>query len=164
MRLSATRMIIARLRWTNRYDFGGTPMPYQADKVYDELFPSEPAPGTAVVVTRAEFAANAAVPKRPYDPSRLPRCPHCDAPRTFECQLMPNIINFLKSSTASASQTEEERKAELERVLAKKGASQAHSGMEWGTCMIFSCSADCTSGKEPAAVWREEHVLVQWDD
>ena len=34
-------------------------------------------------------------------------------------------------------------------------------GMGWGTCMIFTCERDCSDeGKE---AWREEVVLVQWD-
>ncbi|EJD53421.1 hypothetical protein AURDEDRAFT_111031 [Auricularia subglabra TFB-10046 SS5] len=146
-----------------RYDFGGAPLPYQADSIYDQLFPSTPAPGTAVPVTRAGFAVDVVAPRRSFDASRLPRCPHCDAPRAFECQLMPNVINIFKPSAAQ-KQTDEERKAELQRVLARQGVSDSRSGMEWGTCMIFSCSKDCSSGTDPVAVWREEHVLVQWDD
>jgi len=146
-----------------RYDFGGAPLPYQADRVYDELFPQPVAGSGGVPVTRPDFVAGSAAPKRSFTSDRLPRCPSCNALRSFECQLMPNVINVLKAAKGKTTQTDEERKAELERVLVRKGVTDERGTMEWGTCMVFSCSKDCTSGKEPVAVWREEHVLVQWE-
>ncbi|KAH7103804.1 programmed cell death protein 2 [Auriculariales sp. MPI-PUGE-AT-0066] len=147
-----------------RYDFGGAPLPYQADAVYDDLFPLQAAPGTSgVPITKADFAVSSAAPRRTFSADRLPRCSACDAPRVFECQLMPNLINILKSSSAATKQTDEQRKAELERVLSRKGVTDERGTMEWGTCLVFSCSKDCTDGKEPVAIWREEHVIVQWE-
>ena len=102
---------------------------------------------------------------------------------------MPNLINVLKTSTNSTSnsktspQTDEERKRELERLLKGKtvteidgkdaGDEEEVRGMEWGTCMVFSCEKDCCladsteCGKdkeEAKECWREELVLVQWEE
>lgn len=111
-----------------------------------------------VAVTRGQFTVRNQ--QRAYDSSRLPQCPRCDGKRVFECQLMPNLINVLRTSSATTverEQTEEERKQELEVLLKQK-----QGGMEWGTCMIFSCENDC-SGEETRNWWTEEYVLVQWD-
>jgi pre-rRNA-processing protein TSR4 len=82
---------------------------------------------------------------------------------------MPNLINILRAQKKSARnagedetggdtqeplQTEEERK---EKDLEVK----LNAGMEWGTCFIFSCDQDCCDEGEG---WREELVLVQWDE
>ena len=107
--------------------------------------------------------------KRTYAPEVLPACPHCRAQRVFECQLMPNLINVLKPQSPSSresqgqkKQTDEERRAEVLRALRGKDGAGRH-GMEWGTCMIFSCEKDCAAAGQPGT-WREEHVLVQWDE
>ncbi|KAI0641854.1 programmed cell death protein 2 [Trametes meyenii] len=142
-----------------RYERGGTPLPFASDKVFDRLFPVPPAP--PLPVTKPDFMV-APPRKRSYAPASLPRCPYCDGPRVFECQLMPNLINVLRTPAAAADAkklTDAERRAEV--MHAFKGAA-ASKGMEWGTCMVFSCEKDCTGGKE-GSTWREEYVLVQWD-
>ena len=65
---------------------------------------------------------------RTYDPSGVGGCGKCGSKRVFECQMMPNTMNVVKG------------------------------GMEWGTCLVFSCGADCRG-----AEWAEEAVYVQWD-
>ena len=82
---------------------------------------------------------------------------------------MPNLINVLKSSknkgkgTTKKEQTDEERRKEVERLL--KGGDVERAGMEWGTCLIFSCENDCCveDGTQAKSCWREEEVLIQWD-
>ncbi|KAJ6504843.1 programmed cell death protein 2 [Mycena vitilis] len=147
-----------------RYELEGTPLPYASDGVLQSLFPLPPAP--LLPVTKAAFTV---VPpaKRTYDPSSIPPCPVCKSKRVFECQLMPNLINVLRSAGAEDERkklTDEERRKLVEQEL--KGDNSAGSrGMEWGTCLIFSCSKDCSlddSGKETRESWREETVLVQW--
>ncbi|KAH9888913.1 programmed cell death protein 2 [Cubamyces lactineus] len=143
-----------------RYEHGGTPLPYASDKVFDKLFPVPPAPPTPV--TKAEFMVTPPR-KRTFAPGSLPRCPHCQSRRVFECQLMPNLINVLKAPTEEQKKmTDEERRAEVLRTLRGQGAS-GRRGMEWGTCMVFSCEKDC-SGEEAGSTWREELVLVQWEE
>ena len=105
--------------------------------------------------------------KRSYAPESLPPCPHCKSRRVFECQLMPNLINVLKlpqdSKAQGKKQTDEERRAEVLKAL--KGQNATGRGMEWGTCMVFSCEKDCAATTPGAATTgREEYVLVQWDE
>lgn len=92
---------------------------------------------------------------------------------------MPNLINVLKASSASAptgenktAETDKQRMKEIGRVLKGGPADEESRGMEWGTCMVFSCEKDCCvedggdKGNAPKAAkecWREEIVLVQWD-
>ncbi|KAI0331510.1 hypothetical protein GY45DRAFT_1404960 [Cubamyces sp. BRFM 1775] len=143
-----------------RYEHGGTPLPYASDKVFDQLFPIPPAPPAPV--TKAEFMVTPPR-KRTFALDSLPRCPHCQSRRVFECQLMPNLINVLKAPTEEQKKmTDEERRAEVLRTLRGQGAS-GRKGMEWGTCMVFSCEKDC-SGKEDGSTWREELVMVQWEE
>ena len=148
----------------DRYELGGTPLPFASDDVFDKLFPKPPAP--AVPVTKPDFKVTPPA-KRTYNPSSIPSCPHCKSERIFECQLMPNLINVLKSSASShgnnKAQTDEERRAEVMKALRGAGGADRR-GMEWGTCMIFSCEKDCADAGASGTTWREEHVLVQWDD
>ena len=61
------------------------------------------------------------------------------------------------------------RKEEVERLLKRQGDDKR--GMEWGTCMVFSCAKDCygtkpspSSSPEKKDLWTEELVLVQWEE
>ncbi|KAH8093728.1 programmed cell death protein 2 [Cristinia sonorae] len=147
-----------------RYELGGVPLPFAGDAIFDQLFPVPSSP--YVSATRPGYSAPPA--KRTYDPSSLPVCPVCKSKRVFECQLMPNLINVLETSTedknTKKAQTDEERRKEIEHALKGHGSLDGR-GMQWGTCMIFSCEKDCClDGKLAAKTgWREEVVLVQWD-
>lgn len=143
-----------------RYELGGTPLPFAKDPVFDRIFPLPTS--KAVFVTKAQFTAQSAASQRSYEPSTLPSCPHCGDQRVFESQLMPNLINILRTPTGTAGrkQTDEERRREVEELL-----KHGQCGMEWGTCLIFSCKKDCCleDGKDIRSCWREELVFVQWD-
>ena len=86
---------------------------------------------------------------------------------------MPNLINVLRgiekknvASEQKQPQTDEERKEELQRVL-KGGSATGGRGMEWGTCLVFSCEKDCCvdeNAKDTKECWAEELVLVQWEE
>ena len=83
---------------------------------------------------------------------------------------MPNLINYLKPSevlTTENVQTEAGRRKELEQLL-EGMKSKKSRGMEWGTCMIFSCAKDCCINEAAEFKmdehWKEEFVLVQWDN
>ncbi|KAF7370822.1 putative 20S rRNA accumulation protein 4 [Mycena sanguinolenta] len=157
-------------RFTKRVGFEGDQckalrcrMPQNS--VFQSLFPLPPAP--PLPVTKAAFTV---VPpaRRTYDPSTtIPPCPVCKSNRVFECQLMPNLINVLRASGSaeeSRKLTDEERRKLVEQEL-KGGSSGEGRGMEWGTCLIFSCSKDCSladDGKDARESWREETVLIQW--
>ncbi|KIK65701.1 hypothetical protein GYMLUDRAFT_39202 [Collybiopsis luxurians FD-317 M1] len=148
-----------------RYELRGTPLPFSSDKIFQSLFPTpktDPLP-----VTKPDFKV--VLPqKRIYSPYSSPDnllspCPACKGKRIFECQLMPNLINSLQSkSDREIKMSDEERRAVIQKVL--KGGVE--KGMEWGTCLVFSCENDCrvdADSKEMKDVWREEQVLVQWD-
>jgi pre-rRNA-processing protein TSR4 len=111
-----------------RYELGGVPLAFASDEVYRKLFP--PA-------------------KHVYEPSGVEACPGCQSKRVFECQLMPNLINVVRPrSTEKGQQTDEERRAEISSA----------DGMSWGTCLVFSCSHDCSLSS-----WVEEAVYIEWD-
>jgi len=115
-----------------RYELGGVPLPFASDEVYQKLFP--PA-------------------KHGYEPSGVEACPGCQSKRVFECQLMPNLINVVRPRlTEKGQQTDEERRAEI------AGALRGGEGMSWGTCLVFSCSRDCSLSE-----WIEEAVYIEWD-
>lgn len=159
----------------SRYELSGVPLPYHNDSVYKKLF--APTPSTAYNVTRPSQNVTTG---RTYDPSWIPKCPVCGGSRTFECQLMPSLITVLKRAEDEAKkgkQSDVERRNELARVLLKQnpggaagadgGSDGVKTGMEWGTCMVFSCLGDCRIGGETKEevndCWREEFVLVQWE-
>ena len=147
----------------NRYDLKGTPLPFSSrDKIFGRLWPRPP---PTPFTTKPGFAAPI-LQRRSYDTSSINKCGTCGSPRTFECQLMPNLINVLRAQeqiarnekqksvdTHESPQTEEERNKKLEAKL--------NAGMEWGTCFIFSCKEDCCDDEDG---WREELALVQWDE
>jgi pre-rRNA-processing protein TSR4 len=82
---------------------------------------------------------------------------------------MPNLINVLRPAWEEESgekMTDEERRKQIEKSLKKSDANKDEKrGMEWGTCLIFSCGKDCCleNGKDAKEVWREEVVFIQWD-
>lgn len=148
-----------------RYELGGTPLPFASDDIFDKLFPKPPVPNQPITRSASMVTLPA---RRTYSTASIPSCPHCKGKRVFECQLMPNLINVLRESKAKDDvkkpQTDEERRKEVERVL-KGEKSVDRTGMGWGTCMIFSCENDCNEeqGSSVGSSWREEVVLVQWD-
>jgi len=78
---------------------------------------------------------------------------------------MPNLINILRPTwedkNKSKKITDEERRKAVERAL--KGLDKDEKmGMDWGTCMVFSCEKDCY-GKGLKEAWKEEVVYIQWD-
>lgn len=142
-----------------RYELKGTPLPFASDKIFDLLWPAprqDPLP-----VTKPDFKV-VHPQRRVYDGSTVPRCPSCNGPRVFECQLMPNLINVLRSPEEDKGKkvTDEERRKAIEMALKGENTDEKR-GMEWGTCMIFSCEKDCCQDTKEA--WREEVVYIQWD-
>ena len=49
----------------------------------------------------------------------MPPCPRCGAPRTFEFQILPQIINHLKVD------------------------SELHSAADFGSAAVYTCSKSC---------------------
>jgi len=79
---------------------------------------------------------------------------------------MPNLINVLRPTSEDGEMSIAERRKQVEKYLEKSEANKDEKrGMEWGTCLIFSCEKDCCieDGQEVKEVWREEVVYLQWD-
>lgn len=145
------------------YEIGGTPLPFASDAVFNKLFPASSGP--TLPVTKPDFMVVPAQ-KHTYTPSTIPACPHCAGPRVFECQLMPNLINVLHASQKDGETqkklSDEERRQQVLKEI-KGEAAEGRVDMGWGTCMVFSCQKDC-SDEAAGGCWREELVLVQWDE
>ncbi|KAI6898438.1 hypothetical protein KC318_g2463 [Hortaea werneckii] len=80
--------------------------------------------------------------QRTNDGPSIPKCANCGAPRVFELQLTPHAITELEAEELSVE------------------------GMDWGTILFASCSADCQqAGKSGGEVgYVEEWVGVQWEE
>ncbi|KAF8557745.1 hypothetical protein OG21DRAFT_1505004, partial [Imleria badia] len=151
-----------------RYELGGIPLPFASDKVFELLFLA--ATQAPLPVTKADFKVVQPT-KRSYSTASIPPCPCCKSSRVFECQLMPNLINVLRKSVDDKHLdvrrlTDEQRIKAVQDAL-KRNKEPGSRGMEWGTCMVFSCGNDCClddGGQEDKECWREEYVLVQWDE
>jgi pre-rRNA-processing protein TSR4 len=81
---------------------------------------------------------------------------------------MPNLINVLRRSDEAETQkkmTDEERRKAVEQALKGVGGDgNPARGMDWGTCLVFSCEKDCCveeGGKGAKECWREEVVIIQ---
>ncbi|KAF5362146.1 hypothetical protein D9756_002543 [Leucocoprinus leucothites] len=155
-----------------RYNLNGTPLPFAKDSIFDKLFPLPTSSTTTI--SKSVFQVTPPI-KRTYSPSAsalIPPCPICKSSRIFECQLMPNLINVLKSSQGGQSNGDGKKKSTVltdeERKKAVEKALKSGDGMSWGTVMIFSCEKNCClsnaeTTKEAKECWREEVVVVQWD-
>ncbi len=72
-----------------RYEFGGEPLAFHAKgKVYDLLWPGE---------RKSTAAKGGDAGTRAFTPAGVPPCDVCGGERVFEAQLMPNLINLLKT-------------------------------------------------------------------
>lgn len=93
------------------------------------------------------------------------RCPHCQGPRVFEFQLMPNILSILptteyatKNSNAAA-----EISGKAKNIDAKTVLDSWNVGMEFGTILVFVCQKDCHPGQTEDVNYVEEAVIVQYE-
>jgi pre-rRNA-processing protein TSR4 len=151
-----------------RYDLGGIPMPFASDDLCKRLFPMSTEKSTSTTVTRAASNVHHRQPGRGYSAASILACPHCGSRRTFEYQLMPNLIIMLGRGSDTEREdittTDEYRKEMVQRLLKRDPDGR---GMEWGTALVFTCEKDCCLGpgnKEKEGAWSEELVLVHWDD
>jgi pre-rRNA-processing protein TSR4 len=141
-----TRRVAWEAEQCVRYELAGIPLPFSSDSIFALLFPA-----TSPTEKRQYVS--------PLPTTLVPRCESCQAERVFECQIMPNLNNILRKN---AREDELVGLTEKERVDRIKNTA----GMDWGTCLIFSCSKDCCleNGKDAKDCWREEVVLIQQDE
>lgn len=145
-----------------RYDFGAVPLAYQStSSVFKTLFPGAPTKKPSSEEEDPDLSEY-------YTEKSIPKCPKCGAKRTFELQLVPQLINVLRPDSFAAdgvtvakkeakNMTEEERKKELERIAKGDDANaDGVADMEWGSVYVFGCEGDCVGVAE-------EHVLVDWE-
>ncbi|KIJ20783.1 hypothetical protein PAXINDRAFT_65908 [Paxillus involutus ATCC 200175] len=151
-----------------RYQLKGTPLPFASDKVFESLFPAPPQDSLPVTRTGYSVVPTA---KRSYSTASIPSCRSCRSNRVFECQLMPNLINVLRDSVrdkdADARKLTDEQRIKAVQDALKRAKEPGSRGMEWGTCMVFSCEKNCCldeGGQDSKECWEEEYVLVQWDE
>jgi len=70
--------------------------------------------------------------RSPLDPPSLhniPPCPYCTAPRVFECQLLPSLLNYLHTNTSTHS--------------SDQNTQLGNETIEFGCIYVFTCSNAC---------------------
>lgn len=116
----------------------GQPLPYTANgSAFSTLW------------RRAAATTEDGSDKRVYDESSVPACAGCGAARTFELQLMPQLVSKLSESG-----------------LLKKKEDELE--LSWASAWVLTCARDCGMPKDdvslPGETWQEEVVLLQFED
>lgn len=120
------------------YEHNSTPLPFSISSPnYAKLFVPNVVNGTVDSLGT-------------YRPSLLPRCATCGEPRVFEYQLMPYLVTLLNRSDRLDGSTATER-----------APGRPEEGLDWASVLVFTCRGECMNDGES---WREEHVLVEWED
>ena len=94
-----------------------------------------------------------------------PLCQHCGAARSFECQIMPQLLHFLRveNKTLMTASAETARLLQQEAPLddgQQVFRNALNEDIDWGTIDIFTCTASCQPAVGgPNAV--EEAVRIQ---
>jgi pre-rRNA-processing protein TSR4 len=101
-------------------------------------------------------------------PKNIPDCSYCGAPRTFECQIMPQMLSYLlqdrrtkatafpnavhqQALMAAATIVEQSPPEQIppmlkerqEQSLANIQTQLLKSELDWGTICIYTCTASC---------------------
>ncbi|GAA5907350.1 small subunit rRNA maturation protein TSR4 [Sporobolomyces salmoneus] len=125
-----------------RYDHNSQPLAFSASSsAYKTLYPSSS--------SHDELGA--------FKPSRLPTCRSCQQCSVFEYQLMPNLISVL-------NRTEGLNGTSAYGDTGKKGEKE--EGLDWATVWVFTCGAECVDsrGNREKESWKEERVMVEWEE
>lgn len=124
------RVLMLDYHVLRRYEYGAEPLPYTASSsAYRLLYPS-----------------SSSSPDSPghYSPSRLPPCPSCRSPSTFEAQLMPHLVSLCPDqdwATVWVLSCERECEGGVE--------GEREEGERW---------------RKEGERWREERALVEWEE
>lgn len=82
-----------------------------------------------------------ALPYGPSSTSTAPACEACGSKRTFEAQVMPQAI-----------------------ALLDQGETDPALECGWSTIHVYTCAADCVERGGRGEVWREEAVIVEFEE
>lgn len=66
----------------------------------------------------------------------IPPCPHCNGPRKFEFQIMPQLLNILELDPSD------------------------DNALDWGTIAIYSCASSCTTASQGVS-YSKEYAWIQ---
>ncbi|ORX82826.1 hypothetical protein BCR32DRAFT_292385 [Anaeromyces robustus] len=117
------------------------------------------------------FYDNDEISKKYSNPKNIPRCEKCGALRTFEFQLMPNILSVLPTEKFLNKRKPHKnihKIKDINKISRSDLINQFDTGMEWGTVLVFTCSKDCDMDeikkknsnegeeKEDDGMWRED--------
>jgi len=118
------------------------------------------------------FYDNDEISKKYSNPKNIPKCERCGAMRTFEFQLMPNMLSVLpteKFITKRKPRKNIHNIKDINNISRSDLINQFDTGMEWGTILVFTCSKDCdmdeiykqsssssSNDKEDDGMWRED--------
>ena len=71
----------------------------------------------------------------------IPDCEFCGAPRIFEFQIMPQMLNCLSLD-----------------VVQQEGSGLSAECIDWGVLMVFTCSNSCDEGQfyKTEFIWKQE--------
>ena len=79
-----------------------------------------------------------------------PKCENCGAPRTFEFQLMPQLVSSLEEAMAEAMVEAEGAAAVAAAAFDPRQLTDADS-LDWGVLAVYTCSASCQTVKSSDA-------------
>ncbi|ORX33263.1 hypothetical protein BCR36DRAFT_588630 [Piromyces finnis] len=111
------------------------------------------------------FYDNDDISKKYSNSKNIPKCERCGALRTFEFQLMPNLLSILPTEKFLNKHKPYKNIRNIKDVntISKSDLiNQFDTGMEWGTILVFTCSKDCDMDElkqkeiEDDGMWRED--------
>jgi pre-rRNA-processing protein TSR4 len=85
----------------------------------------------------------------------VPACERCGAARTFEFQVMPQLLFYLGLDEIPAGAP-----TSIAAAAAVKGATP-HRSVDWGTLVVFTCSKSCGEGSAGEAGYAPEFIWRQ---
>jgi len=111
------------------------------------------------------FYDNDEISKKYSNPKNIPKCERCGALRTFEFQLMPNMLSVLPTEKFLNKRKPHKNirnMKDVNNVSRSDLINQFDTGMEWGTILVFTCSKDCDMDElkqkeiKDDGMWRED--------
>jgi len=68
----------------------------------------------------------------------IPACPHCNSRRSFEFQILPQLLYYLKVDN---------------------NIETAQKSLDWGTVVVYTCPNSCSEGNQKG--WAQEFAWLQ---